>query len=130
VTAYSDAVNDTLERLDDLGYERGPEPEGFVAHGTLCAEALATLGYAERIPAYVDGYRKGLAHHDRPEPWLPLAAEDWREALGDFSRAGDWEVLFRRAIAEAHWRRRPGAPSWCGGGPGWSPGSPPVSPTG
>jgi hypothetical protein len=104
MTAYSDAVNDALERLDDLGYERGPEPEGFVAHGTMCSETLATLGYADRIPRYVDDYRKGLAHHDRPEPWLPVAEEDWLDALGDFSRAGDWEVFFRRELAESPWR--------------------------
>lgn len=104
MTAYSDAVNDALERLDDLGYERGPEPEGFVAHGTMCSETLAVLGYADRIPGYVDGYRKGLAHHDRPEPWFAVSEDDWRDALGDFSRAGDWEVFFRRELAAADWQ--------------------------
>ncbi|WP_306318200.1 MULTISPECIES: hypothetical protein [unclassified Streptomyces] len=104
MTKYSDAVNDALERLDDLGYERGPEPEGFVAHGTMCAEALATLGYPERIPGYIDGYRSGLAHHDRPEPRFALDPDDWREALGDFPRVGDWEVLFARELAEAPWQ--------------------------
>ncbi|MET9535598.1 hypothetical protein ABZY02_34450 [Streptomyces sp. NPDC006649] len=105
MTRYTDAVNDALERLDDLGYERGPE--GFVTHGPMCAETLATLGYGDRIPAWVRAYRNGIAHHAPPEPRLAIDANDatdWRSVLGDFDRAGDWEQLFRRELAAEPWR--------------------------
>ncbi|MGW5739750.1 MULTISPECIES: hypothetical protein [Streptomyces] len=104
MSAYTDAVNEALGRLDDLGYERGPEPEGFVAHGPMCAETLATLGYGDTIGTWVDGYRKGLTHHERPVPGEVIRPGAWRDALGDFGRAGDWEVYFARELAEAHWR--------------------------
>jgi len=104
VASYSDAVNDALERLDDLGYERGDRSE-LVNHGPMAAETLATLGHGADIGAWVEVYR-AKPHHDRPTPRHLLDPSDetsWRSALGDFGRAGDWEQLFRRELAESPW---------------------------
>ncbi|MDJ0463918.1 hypothetical protein [Streptomyces sp. H27-C3] len=33
----------------------------------------------------------------------PVDESSWRPVLGVFNRAGDWEQLFARELAEAHW---------------------------
>ena len=49
---YIDAVTDALQRLDDLGYERGGDD--FANHRPMGAEALAALGFtAEEAPDWV-----------------------------------------------------------------------------
>ena len=103
---YSDAVNDALERLDDLGYERGAQGD-LANHGPMGAEALAVLGHGDAVAAWVEGYRNAMPHHDAPAPRFALDPGDessWRGALGAFDRAGDWEQLFRRELADASWQ--------------------------
>jgi hypothetical protein len=103
--SYGDAVNEALERLDDLGYERGDFD--FANHGPMGAEAVAALGYGDEVVGWVEGYRNSMAHHEPPAPRFPLDAADessWRPALGAFERVGDWEQLFSRELAQAPWR--------------------------
>lgn len=100
---YTDAVNDALARLDDLGYERGGGND-LANHGPMGAEALAVLGHGDQVPAWVAGYRAAMPHHDPPQARHPIEESSWREALGVFGRAGDWELLFERELAEAPWR--------------------------
>ncbi|MFI1797849.1 hypothetical protein ACH427_10880 [Streptomyces sp. NPDC020379] len=103
---YQDAVNDALERMHDLGYERGAQGD-LANHGPMGAEALAVLGHGDEVAAWVEGYRTVMPHHEVPAPRFALDPADpasWRPALGDFSRAGDWEVLFARELAAAPWR--------------------------
>lgn len=103
--SYGDAVNEALERLDDLGYERGDHD--FANHGPMGAEAVAALGYGDEVAGWVQRYRNAMAHHEPPEPRFPLDATDessWRPALGVFERVGDWEQLFGRELAQAPWR--------------------------
>ncbi len=105
-TTYSDAITDALDRLDDLGYERAGQQD-LANHGPMGAEALAALGHAEAIPAWVTGYRNALAHNDPPSPWFaidPTEDSSWRPALGAFDRVGDWEALFRHELDDAPWR--------------------------
>lgn len=102
---YSDAVNEALERLDDMGYERGDRNE-LVNHGPMAAETLATLGHGGQIGTWIEVYR-ARPHHARPAPSFSIDASDessWRSVLGDFRRVGDWEQLFIRELAEAPWR--------------------------
>jgi hypothetical protein len=103
--SYHDAVNEALERLDDLGYERGDKVD-VANHGPMGAEALAVLGHGEQVGHWVERYRKAMPHHDPPTPRFALDPSDeasWRPALGAFDRAGDWEQLFRQELAEASW---------------------------
>ncbi|MBF6352811.1 DUF4243 domain-containing protein [Nocardia flavorosea] len=106
MSAYSDAVNDALERLDDLGYERNLGGGDLANHGPMAAEALAVLGHAAAIPDWVAVYRAAAPHHEPPVPYQRLtdAESDWRAALGDIGRAGDFEELFRRQMADDGWR--------------------------
>ncbi|MFF5126790.1 hypothetical protein ACFY41_07580 [Streptomyces syringium] len=103
---YIDAVNDALERLDDLGYERGHGVD-LANHGPMGAEALALLGQEDEVARWVRRYRDAMEHHEPPTARFALDPTDessWRSALGAFGRAGDWELLFVRELAEAHWR--------------------------
>ena len=102
---YADAITDAYERLDGLGYERGERE--FANHGPMAAEALCVLGFGDDVSSWVEDYKRRMAHHDPPEPRFPLDPSDeqsWREALGRFERAGDWEELFRRQLADRPWR--------------------------
>ncbi|WCD87339.1 hypothetical protein KPP03845_103716 [Streptomyces xanthophaeus] len=104
--SYSDALNDALERMDDLGYERGQGVD-LANHGPMGAEALAVLGQVDEVARWVGRYRKAMEHHEPPAARFALDPADessWRPALGSFRRAGDWERLFVRELAEAHWR--------------------------
>ena len=102
---YADAMGQAYERLDGLGYERGDRD--FANHGPMGAEALCTLGFGDEVGAWVERYKRRIAHNDPPGRRFGLEAADepsWREALGRFDRVGDWEELFARALAEQHWR--------------------------
>lgn len=105
-TSYHDAVNEALERLDDLGYERGQGMD-LANHGPMGAEALTLLGHGDEVVTWVRRYRRAMEHHEPPSARFALDPADessWRSALGAFDRAGDWEALFARELAEAHWR--------------------------
>jgi hypothetical protein len=96
---YSDAVNTALDRLRTTGFYIG---DFFANHGPMAAEALAKLGYCDEVDGWVDS---NLAHRDHtllPKPREPIG--DWRSALGDRNRGGDWVQLFRQQLAEAPWR--------------------------
>ncbi|GAA2926795.1 hypothetical protein [Streptomyces enissocaesilis] len=104
--SYSDAVNEALEQLDDLGYERGQGVD-LANHGPMGAEALALLGQEDEVARWVRRYRAAMEHHEPPAARFALDPADessWRPALGSFDRAGDWEHLFVRELAGAHWR--------------------------
>ncbi|MEU8780801.1 hypothetical protein [Streptomyces sp. NPDC048637] len=104
--SYHEALNDALERMDDLGYERGQGVD-LANHGPMGAEALALLGQEDEVASWVRRYRRAMEHHEPPAARFALDPADessWRPALGDFPRAGDWEWLFVRELAEAHWR--------------------------
>ncbi|GAA2931705.1 questin oxidase family protein [Streptomyces argenteolus] len=104
--SYSDALNDALERMDDLGYERGQGVD-LANHGPMGAEALALLGQVDQVARWVGRYRRAMEHHEPPAAGFALDPADessWRPALGTFRRAGDWERLFVRELAGAHWR--------------------------
>jgi hypothetical protein len=80
-------------------------PSDLANHGPMGAEALAVLGHADQVAAWVEGYRNVMPHHEPPAPRFALDPGDessWRPALGAFERAGDWERLFERA--ERPWR--------------------------
>ena len=96
---YSDAVNAALDRLRTTGFYLG---NFFANHGPMAAEALAKLGYCDEVDGWVEA---NIAHRDYgllPKPSEPIG--DWRVALGERNRGGDWVQLFRRELAEAPWR--------------------------
>jgi hypothetical protein len=103
---YADAMGEAYERLQGLGYERGDGME-LANHGPMGAEALSTLGFGDAVPSWVEDYKRRVTHHDPPESRFGIDPSDessWREALGRFERAGDWEDLFAREVADQPWR--------------------------
>ena len=96
---YIDAVNAALDRFRTTGFYIG---DFFANHGPMAAEALAKLGYCDEVDGWVDA---NIAHRDHgllPNPTEPIS--DWRVALGDRNRGGDWVQLFAHELAEAPWR--------------------------
>ncbi|WP_433346058.1 questin oxidase family protein [Micromonospora sp. CA-111912] len=89
----------------DEAYRRlhrtGPEYEGWLSnHGPMAAEALARHGHGDRVHRWLDGYLRRL--DELPRGLRPI--DDWRVALGDPKRAGDWLVHFDRELRERPWR--------------------------
>ncbi|MEV7316006.1 hypothetical protein AB0N56_24005 [Streptomyces microflavus] len=100
---YTDAVGGALERLRGVGFEHGPR---FVNHAPMAAEALAYMGYADDVPRWVDRNLRTHTYHEVPDArWAidPADPDDWRSALGDFSRVAVWTALFERELALAPW---------------------------
>ena len=101
--SYDDAVSEALDRLRNIGYEHG---RSFVNHAPMAAEALACMGHADDVPAWVEQNLRTRSYHDVPQTrWLLSAenADDWTSALGDFSRVADWSAMFERELALAPW---------------------------
>jgi hypothetical protein len=96
---YIDAVDTALDRLRTTGFYIG---DFFANHGPMAAEALAKLGYCDEVDGWVDANIAHRDHRPLPEPSEPI--DDWRLALGDRNRGGDWVQLFRHGLAEAPWR--------------------------
>jgi hypothetical protein len=70
------------------------------------AETIIRLGYPELVHDWATRYRVIHKHFPRPvseRPIDPGDAASWMEARGDFSRVGDWQALFDRALAEQPW---------------------------
>ncbi|MGI5524774.1 questin oxidase family protein [Micromonospora sp. CA-259024] len=89
----------------DEAYERlhrtGPEYQGWLSnHGPMAVEALARHGHQQRVHRWLDDYLGRL--DELPRALHPI--DDWRAALGDPKRAGDWLAYFDRQLRERPWR--------------------------
>ena len=89
----------------DEAYERlhrtGPEYQGWLSnHGPMAVEALVRHGHQSRVHRWLDGYLGRL--DEVPRGLHPI--DDWRAALGDVKRAGDWLTYFDRQLREHPWR--------------------------
>jgi hypothetical protein len=92
----TDALEQALERLGGLAL--------LTNHGPMAAEALVALGRAERVAAWVEGYRRRFTAAF-PMPHSAVMRANWRAALGDARREADWVEFFRRELQEAAWQR-------------------------
>ena len=93
------AIDEVLDRFARTGPEFGP---GLSNHGPMGAEALVTMGRADVIAGWSEWYAARLREH--PSARDPIAPDDWREALGDIARVGDWVAFFERELAARPWR--------------------------
>ncbi|MEU8013505.1 hypothetical protein [Micromonospora parva] len=89
----------------DEAYERlhrtGPEFEGWLSnHGPMAVEALVRHGHQQRVHRWLDDYLGRL--DELPRGLRPI--DDWRSALGDPKRAGDWLTYFDTQLREHPWR--------------------------
>ncbi len=94
-----DVLDETYTRMRATG----PEFQGWLSnHGPMAADALIRLGCGDMVEGWVDGYSTRL--DEAPGPRWPIAQDEWREALGDPSRLGDWCALFERQLADEPWQ--------------------------
>jgi hypothetical protein len=92
-------IEDALELLQKTGPEFGG---GLSNHGPMAAEALVTLGCEDAVIPWVERYRRNL--DEQPSEHSPISKGEWREALGEGTRVGDWVAFFDRELAERPWR--------------------------
>lgn len=89
----------------------GPEYHGGLSnHGPMASEALVRLGRPEAVVPWVETYRRSLMDH--PQAGASIGRNDWREALGDYRRAGDWSAFFLARLDEGPWESV--LSHWCG----------------
>ncbi len=92
-------IDEALELLEGTGPEYGG---GLANHGPMAAEALFALGRVEAAVPWAENYRRRLQEH--PSAGNAIVADEWREALGDGRRVGDWVAFFDRELAASPWR--------------------------
>lgn len=100
------AISDGHRQLLDEAYQRlnrtGPEFDDWLSnHGPMAVEALAHNGHADLIHDWIDDYLTQL--EAQPGPTDPITVDNWREALGNPRRLGDWPAWFTNELAEADW---------------------------
>lgn len=95
-----DQLDEALQRIRCFG----PERDGWLSnHAPMAVEALARHGHAAVIHRWLDGYADRL--EERPPGIEPIAADEWRDPLGDAVRTGDWLNYFDRELADEPWRQ-------------------------
>jgi hypothetical protein len=91
-----DILDEAYTRLRSTG----PEFDDWLSnHGPMAAEALARHGHEHKIPTWLDGYSKRLEAAPRPSAMI----DDWRAALGDARRLGDWLGWFDSELRDRPW---------------------------
>ena len=91
------ALDEAFERMAAASFEL---PNGFVNHGAMACEALAMLDCTADIDSWARRFaRAGGASVD---PAVPAEFE-WRQALGDYHRLGEWIGYFTQAIDDDGW---------------------------
>ncbi|AQZ70992.1 hypothetical protein BKM31_38990 [[Actinomadura] parvosata subsp. kistnae] len=93
----------TLEEAYERLHRTGPEFEGWLSnHGPMAVEAMVRHGYGRDVHRWLDGYVARL--DELPRGTSPVGEQEWREALGDARRLGDWLAFFDREVRERPWR--------------------------
>ncbi|MFF5172456.1 hypothetical protein ACFY3U_07470 [Micromonospora sp. NPDC000089] len=93
-------MDDILDEAYRRLHRTGPEFEGWLSnHGPMAAEALIRHGHQRDVHRWLDGYLGRL--DELPRGLRPI--DDWREALGDPKRTGDWLVHFDRELRDRPW---------------------------
>ena len=91
------------EMLDLLSFAGAELVNGNANHGPMASEALFALGRDEAVLPWVEGYRSRLTH--RVSPSLPIAPDEWQDALGRRDRLGDWVEFFDHQLELAPWQQ-------------------------
>jgi hypothetical protein len=98
-------LDEAYQRLHGKGPEFGGDEEGnhgLTNHGPMAVEVVVRRGLDLDVHRWLDRYLGRLT--DLPGLTEPITAGNWRAALGDPRRIGDWTAYFTRQIAERPWR--------------------------
>jgi len=101
----NELLDEAYLRLHGKGPEFGGDEEGnhgLTNHGPMAVEVMVRRGLDVDVHHWLDGYLGKLT--DLPGSVAPIAREDWRPALGDHRRVGDWTTFFSTELAERPWR--------------------------
>ena len=101
----SQILEQAYERLHLTGPDFGGDEEGnngLSNHGPMAVEVLVRRGHELDVPRWVDAYVPRL--EELPRASAQITDENWRDALGDGRRIGDWTEFFTRQVAERPWR--------------------------
>lgn len=91
-------LDEALLRL----HHTGPEFDDWLSnHAPMAVEALARHGQTELIDRWIDDYEQRL--EPSPKASDRITEANWRQALGDPRRLGDWPGWFADELAEAEW---------------------------
>ncbi|RLU86924.1 hypothetical protein CTZ27_24405 [Streptomyces griseocarneus] len=103
-TTTAASADSTLDEALDRLHRSGPERLGWLSnHAPMAVEALVHHGHAPVVHGWIDGYRHKL--EDIPSgTGIRLGEENWRDALGDPRRLGDWIAYFTGQVGERPWR--------------------------
>ncbi|MFB0515750.1 MAG: questin oxidase family protein [Candidatus Neomarinimicrobiota bacterium] len=92
------AYDEALQILAGLSPEYG---EAQANAGPVVAAALMALDQPNAVVPWVQDYRGRL--EPMPGAKQPLTRDNWRSALGDMTRIGDWVSFFQRELRQAPW---------------------------
>lgn len=91
----SELLDETYTRLRATG----PEFQGWLSnHGPMAADAMIRLGHGAEVERWVDQYIRRM--EEAPSSRCRIEEDEWRAALGDPARLGDWIDLFDRELRE------------------------------
>lgn len=93
-------LDEAYERFSGTGPEWGEDQ--LTNHGPMAVEVLVRRGHADDVHIWVDRYLRRL--DALPAATDRITTANWREALGDGRRIGDWTAYFRAEVAEQPWR--------------------------
>jgi hypothetical protein len=91
------ALDEAYERIAAASFEL---PNGFVNHGAMACEALATLDCAGDIDSWARRFAQAGGARIAP---VASAGFEWRQALGAYDRLPEWIGYFARAIEDQGW---------------------------
>jgi hypothetical protein len=96
----SQALDEAFDRMAGSDFEL---PNGFVNHGPMACEALASLGCEQDIDGWARWFTEMVG--PGPRPTSPSGDFEWRTALGEYGRLPEWIGYFERGILDDGWRQ-------------------------
>src|SRR5215470_12138480 len=90
------------EALEQIAFAGPDLTNGNSNHAPMAIEAMCVLGRGDAALPWLDRYRDGLV--PRRARVERIDAADWRAALGDLRRAGDWFAFFQNELEGHPWR--------------------------
>jgi len=99
-------LDEAYQRLHSKGPEFGGDEEGnhgLSNHGPMAVEVMVRRGLDLDVHSWLDRYLDRLT--ELPGTNQRITANNWRAALGDARRIGDWTAYFTQQIAEQPWRQ-------------------------